>query len=49
LRGLCKLDNEYIFEFKGSEEVAIPPISEERFEEILFSEMKRGKSCDIYN
>ena len=45
---LCKLDNEYIFEFKGTEEVVIPPISEKRFEEIIWSEMKRGKSCDIY-
>ena len=37
---LCRLDNTYIFNFKGFEEVKIPPISMDRFDEILFSEMK---------
>ena len=45
---LCKLDNAYIFEFKGKDEVRIPPISRKRFDEIIEKEMKRGKACDIY-
>ena len=45
---LCKLDNAFIFEFKGEEEIKIPPMSKERFDEIISSEMKRGKACDIY-
>lgn len=46
---LCKLDNAYIFEFKGMDEVTIPPISRKRFDEILEKEMKKGKASDIYN
>jgi hypothetical protein len=45
---LCKLDNAYIFDFKDGDPEKIPPMSLERFEEILSSEMKRGKACDIY-
>ena len=46
---LCKLDNAFIFEFKGEEEIKIPTMSRARFEEIINSEMKRGKACDIYH
>ena len=45
---LCKLDNAYIFEFSGSEELKIPPISTERFDELVRS-LKRGKASDIYH
>ena len=46
---LCKLDNAYIFDFKGEEEIKIPPITKKRFDEILSSDLKRGKACDIYH
>ena len=45
---LCKLDNLYIFEFKGEEPVNIPPMSISQLDHILQSKMKPGKSCDIY-
>ena len=46
---LCKLDNIYIFEFKGDEQLKIPPMKMEDFEEILFKRMKLGKACDLYH
>ena len=45
---LCKLDNAYIFDLKDIDDVKIPPMSVERFDEIINTEMKRGKSCDYY-
>ena len=46
---LCKLDNLYIFEFKGDDPVDIPPMSLSQLDHILHKRMKTGKSCDIYH
>ena len=45
---LCKLDNLYIFEFKGDEQLDIPPMNFSQLDHILHSKMKPGKACDIY-
>ena len=41
------LDNAYIFEFK-LDNVKIPLISKKIFEEIIKSELKKGKACDMH-
>ena len=46
---LCKLDNLYIFEFKGEEQIDIPPMTIPQLEHILNAKMKPGKACDIYH
>ena len=46
---LCKLDNIYIFEFKENEELKIPLMKMEDFEEIIFKRLKQGKACDLYH
>ena len=46
---LCKLDNSFIFDFKGEDRVVIPDMTMSQLEEILSRKMKRGKSCDIYH
>ena len=46
---LCKLDNQYIFDFLGEEQVSIPPMSISQLDHILHKRMKLGKSCDIYH
>ena len=43
------LDNIYIFEFKGEDQIKIPEMSREAFKKIIFSEMKLGKACDVYH
>ena len=45
---LCKQDNAYIFEFKGNDEVKVPPMSLKNLDEIIFKKMKHGKACDLY-
>ena len=45
---LCKLDNLYIFDFQGNEQVPIPPMTPAQLDHILHRKMKSGKSCDIY-
>ena len=45
---LCKSDNSFIFDFKGENEVKIPPMSLAQLEDIIYKKMKRGKACDIY-
>ena len=45
---LCRLDNYYIFEFKGDEAVVIPEMKLHDLEEILTKEMKLNKACDVY-
>ena len=45
---LCKLDNHYIFEFKGKEAIKIPDMTMEDLENILTKDMKLRKACDIY-
>ena len=45
---LCKLDNCFIFEFKGDDTVRIPEMKFEDLEYILDKDMKLGKACDIY-
>ena len=44
---LCKLDNAHIFDFK-TDAVKIPKLTKARFQEIVNSEMKKGKACDIH-
>ena len=44
---LYRLDNAYIFDFKGWKDVKIPQTSMDRFEEFLCVELQRGKACDI--
>ena len=46
---LCMLDNKYIFEFTGEEQVKIPEMSREAFKNILYKNMKAGKACDVYH
>ena len=46
---LCKLDNLYIFDFSGADQVKIPPMDMSQLEHILVSKMKPGKACDIYS
>jgi hypothetical protein len=46
---LCKLDNIYIFDFSGADQVKIPPMDMSQLEHILVSKMKPGKACDIYS
>ena len=36
------------FEFKGEDEVKIPPMTMKDLENILNKKMKLGKACDIY-
>ena len=45
---LCKLDNLYIFEFSGNEQARITPMTISQLDHIVFSKMKPGKACDIY-
>ena len=45
---LCKMDNCYIFEFKGNDSVKIPEMRIEDLLSILNKEMKLKKACDIY-
>ena len=45
---LCKLDNLYIFEFKGNGAIVIPEMKIEDLENILNKGMKLGKACDVY-
>ena len=45
---VCKLDNHYIFEFKGDEAVKIPEMKLKDLEKILNNKMKLNKACDIY-
>jgi hypothetical protein len=45
---LCKMDNAYIFEFKQENEVKIPPMTMEDFENIIYKKMKPNKACDVY-
>ena len=44
---LCKLDNLYIFSFKGPDPVMIPPMKMSELEAIVAS-LKLGKACDFY-
>ena len=45
---LCILDNMYIFDFKGDDQIQIPEMSRESFLEIINQKMKLGKACDAY-
>ena len=45
---ICKLDNLYIFEFTGDDQVSIPAMTLSQLDHILHAKMKPGKSCDIY-
>ena len=45
---LCVLDNLYIFEFKGEDQVRIPTMNLTDLEDILEKKMKLGKACDYY-
>ena len=44
---LCRLDNFYIFDFKGSDAVEIPKMTISDLETII-ANMKPGKACDYY-
>ena len=44
---LCKLDNLYIFEFKGSDSVKLPAMKMSDLNSII-KHMKPGKACDYY-
>merc|ERR1711888_508708 len=46
---LCIIDNMYIFDFKGEDQIAIPEMSKEAFNKIIYSKMKLGKACDAYH
>ena len=46
---LCVLDNRFIFEFKGEDQVKIPRMTREDFKKIVFKNMKAGKACDAYH
>ena len=46
---LCVLDNAYIFDFKGEDQIQIPEMSKEAFEDIIYKNMKPGKASDIYH
>ena len=46
---LCKLDNYFIFDFKGTEQVKIPAMTMSNFEDIIHKKMKPGKACDLYH
>ena len=46
---LCILDNYYIFEFKGEDQIVIPEMSKEAFKHIVYKKMKLGKAPDIYH
>ena len=45
---LCMLDNRFIFEFIGEDQVKIPKMTREDFKNIVFKNMKSGKACDAY-
>ena len=45
---LCKLDNLYIFEFNGMDQIKIPEMTISDLNRILNEEMKLGKAADIY-
>ena len=42
------MDNAYIFEFKQENEIKIPPMKMEDFENIINKKMKPNKACDLY-
>ena len=42
------LDNRFIFEFTGEDQVKIPKMTREDFKNIVFKNMKSGKACDAY-
>ena len=42
---ICKLDNLYIFEFKGQNQIKIPPMKISQLDNILHSKLKPGKAC----
>ena len=44
---LCIMDNMFIFDFKGEDQIKIPEMSKEAFEEIIYKNMKPGKACDV--
>ena len=45
---LCKMDNAYIFDFKQENEIKIPPMSMQDFDNIIYKKMKPNKACDLY-
>ena len=45
---LCKLDNLYIFSFRGSSSIELPPMKMTDLEAII-RKMKSGKACDLYH
>ena len=45
---LCILDNLYIFDFPGHDEIKIPEMRIEDLNNIVNKEMKLGKACDVY-
>ena len=44
----CKLENAFIFEINENKDLEIPPMKLADLNRILFSKMKLGKACDIY-
>ena len=44
---LCKLDNLYIFTFKGTDAVKLPAMTMADLDDIIEG-MKSGKACDYY-
>ena len=44
---ICKLDNIYIFSFRGDEPIQIPPMTQADLDNIV-NRMKSGKACDLY-
>ena len=45
---LCIQDNQFIFDFKGQDDIKIPKMKIEDLEKIVDTEMKNGKACDVY-